>query len=407
MLIIFWHSNVFYLPLQNIRVKLYLCHINNTTKEPLPMKRFLCLLTATCLSIHISHAQTETAYTIATSPFQQAFKHLDLSLTTGTTGLGFDLATPITDMVQLRTGFSFMPHFSHIMHFGVQVGEDPTTSESKFERLSELLNGFTGYKVDNQVDMIGIPTYWNWNLMADIKPFRNKNWHFTVGFYLGSSKIAKAYNTTEDMPSLMAVGIYNNMYDKAMNDEPFFNISGIDAYHPEFAEKFKNYGRMSIHLGEYTHDVYYDEDVVMTTPGGDFIGDDYYDEGDIIYHGSPWVDANGVEHGPDVKYHKGDAYRMVPDENSMAKAWAYANRFKPYLGFGYGGRLLKNDDRWNISFDAGVMFWGGTPKIITHDGTDMINDVENVQGHVGDYVDLIKKFKVFPVLNLRITRRLF
>ena len=53
------------------------------------------------------------------------------------------------------------------------------------------------------------------------------------------------------------------------------------------------------------------------------------------------------------------------------------------------------------------MFWGGTPKVVTHDGTDLVNDVDNVRGKVGDYVEIIKKFKVFPVLNLRITRRLF
>ena len=372
------------------------------------MKRLLCLLTTTCMCAFGAHAQILTTSTDDMKPKLQAFHHLDLSLTTGTTGLGIDVATPIDDYLQIRTGFSFMPHFSHTMHFGVQVGDDPATSQSKFERLSGLLTSFTGYKVDNQVDMLAIPTYWNWNLMVDVKPFRNKHWHFTAGFYLGNRQIGKAYNTTEDMPSLMAVGIYNNMYNKAANNLPYASIGNADLYLPtEVSQKLLDYGRMGIHLGDYTHDVYYDEDVVMTTPGGDFIGDDYYDEGDIIYHGTSWTDENGVEHGPDVKYHKGDAYRMVPDDDSMAKAWAYVNRFKPYLGFGYGGRLMKNDDRWNISFDCGILFWGGKPDIVTHDGTDLVNDVENIGGKVGDYVDFISKFKAFPVLNLRITRRLF
>ena len=53
------------------------------------------------------------------------------------------------------------------------------------------------------------------------------------------------------------------------------------------------------------------------------------------------------------------------------------------------------------------MFWGGTPDIITHDGTHLSKDVINIGGKVGDYVDLIKGVKAFPVLNLRITRRLF
>ena len=110
-------------------------------------------------------------------------------------------------------------------------------------------------------------------------------------------------------------------------------------------------------------------------------------------------DANGN------KIH--EPYRMEPDNNCTVSATVKVNSFKPYLGFGYGGRLFKNDDRYNISFDAGLMFWGGTPDIITHDGTNLSKDVINIGGKVGDYVDLISGVKAYPVLNLRITRRLF
>ena len=54
-----------------------------------------------------------------------------------------------------------------------------------------------------------------------------------------------------------------------------------------------------------------------------------------------------------------------------------------------------------------MMFWGGTPKILTHDGTDLANDVDHVRGKVGDYVKIIKAFKVYPVLSLRLTRKIF
>jgi hypothetical protein len=69
--------------------------------------------------------------------------------------------------------------------------------------------------------------------------------------------------------------------------------------------------------------------------------------------------------------------------------------------------MIKGNDHWQVSFDCGAMFWGGTPKVVTHDGTDLINDVENVRGKVGDYIDIIKQVKVFPVVNLRISYRLF
>ena len=178
--------------------------------------------------------------------------------------------------------------------------------------------------------------------------------------------IGKAYNTTEDMTSLVAVGIYNNMYEKAIRKEPLvtFNYNGNpmaipdDPYYQDILyDKFSQYGRMGVRIGDYVSD--------------------------------------------------GSQYVIEPDENCMVKAEVRANAFKPYLGFGYGGRLFKGDDRYKISFDCGAMFWGGTPSIPTHDGTDLANDVENIRGKVGDYVKLIKGVKAFPVLNVRITRTLF
>ena len=332
-------------------------------------------------------------------PVVPAFSHLDVSLTTGATGIGFDISTPLNEMFSLRAGYAIMPRFSHTMHFGVDVGDDPEESERKFNRLSGLLESFTGNRVDNVVEMIGQPTYYNWKLLVDVKPFYNKHWHFTAGIFAGTRQVGRAVNATEDMPSLMAVSIYNNLYDKAMNGELEVTIGETTVNLSEMlGEKLQNYGRMSINMGNYKYATYYEEDEYMTAPeGGIIIGDEFYDEGEqILLH------AKG-----DVKHAKGDAYRIVPDENSMVKAWAYANRIKPYVGFGYGGRLLKDNPHWEVSFDCGALFWGGTPKVVTHDGTDLVNDVYNVRGKVGDYVDIIKKFKVFPVLNVRLTRRLF
>ena len=53
------------------------------------------------------------------------FNHLDASITLGTTGLGFDVATPLGDYAQLRVGYSFMPSFHKSMYFNVQVGDTP------------------------------------------------------------------------------------------------------------------------------------------------------------------------------------------------------------------------------------------------------------------------------------------
>ena len=292
-------------------------------------------------------------------------QHLDVSVTLGSTGVGFDLASPIGDYVQVRAGYAFMPKIHHNMTFGVQ--SEQAISEASFNRMADVIENLTGHRVNKQIVMVGVPTINNAKLLVDVFPFKNnRHWHFTAGAYWGPAQIAKAYNRTEDMPSLLAVSTYNHMYEKAIVREPLISVeyNGHDFYFPddpeikdELKDIFLSYGRMGVRIGNHVSD------------------------------GSPYI--------------------MEPDEDSMVKAKVNTNSFKPYLGFGYGGRLFKNNDRYAVSFDCGAMFWGGTPSIVTHDGTDLANDVRDVGGKVGAYVDLIKVFKVYPVLNVRLTKKIF
>lgn len=309
--------------------------------------------------------------------------HMELGITLGTTGIGFDVAIPAIDRVWLRTGFSYMPRIEVPMTFDVQVGDDPATSQSKFDKLSSLLSNFTGNKVEPEVEMIGKPKFWNWNFMVDVFPLKNNyHWHATIGFSLGPTKVAEAFNKTESMASLLSVDIYNNLYDKLhglsrreLLQVKLFDIPGMEDFGTdpnlliELQKHLDSYGRMGMRMGKYAHDI---------------------------------IDAEGK-----VIHQKDDAYVMTTDENSMVSANMKVNAFKPYLGIGYEGHLIKGENRVAIGFDAGAMFWGGTPHLTTHDGTDLIYDVKYVPGKVGDYVSTIKKFKVFPLLNLRIVYKLF
>lgn len=313
------------------------------------------------------------------SQAQNMFNHLDLGVTLGTTGIGLDAAMPVGDYVKLRTGFEVMPRFNYDMNFGVESFDGTGTSidQSTFNRMAEVLYGLTGFKVDQNVTMKGKPTMWNFKFMVDVYPFKNnKHWHFTAGFHWGPSKIAEAVNAQEDSPSLFAVGMYNHIYDVAYADwvldipTPLIETETTGAVYmdPSMEKTILSMGRMGIPIGKYSHDM---------------------------------TDAQGNVHK------QGETYYMQPNENSMVSVDARTNSFKPYLGVGYEGRLIKGNDNYKIGFDAGVMFWGGTPSIITHDGMDLANDVEDINGKVGDYVKLIKGVKAFPVLNLRITRRIF
>ena len=125
------------------------------------------------------------------------------------------------------------------------------------------------------------------------------------------------------------------------------------------------------------------------------------------YIGVPFgVLKNDVVKDGQVVYHKGDTYYVMPAEDNMIHTEGYINKFKPYIGFGYGGHLFKGSDTI-ISFDAGMMFWGGSPRLVTHDGVDLVHDLPKIRGQVGSTVEFVKSFTVFPVFNIRLTQRIF
>lgn len=362
--------------------------------------RKLILLIMSAFTMSAAQAQ-DSLSTASWFKKNKVFQNLDISVTAGTTGIGFDVASKLGDYVQLRAGYEFMPRFHQSVYFPVEVGGQPAKAydkdgnrvESRFDKLSKLLSEVTGFQVEDEIEMIGKPTINNFKFLVDVFPFKNnKHWHFTAGFYWGPSKFAEAENSTRAMTSLVAVGLYNSVYYHAVNDLPLYDNMTI--INEEIRTKMLEYGRMGFPVGEFTQDVYgyYKEDVYCRE-----FGNPDYKYGEIIHHKGDY----GLIHK------KGEAYMMEPDTDGMVKVSAKSNSFKPYLGFGYGGRLLKNRDDWHVSFDAGALFWGGTPALLTHDGINLTEDIENASGKVGDWIDLIGGFKVYPVLSVRFTKTLF
>ena len=69
-----------------------------------------------------------------------AFKHMDLGVTVGSTGLGIDIASPLGNSVQVRTGFEIMPRFEQSLHFDIQsfgYNEDGQIQSSKFDIMAD------------------------------------------------------------------------------------------------------------------------------------------------------------------------------------------------------------------------------------------------------------------------------
>ncbi len=346
-------------------------------------------------------------------------QHLDLSLTAGTTGIGFDVASPVTEWAQVRAGYEFMPRFTKRMKFDLTIGGRPARSydadgyrqETTFDKMSEFLYQFTGYDVDDHVDMIGKPTINNFKFLIDVFPFKqNKHWHFTAGFYWGPSQFAYAENAIESSVSLVSVGIYNRMYEKAVNNEPLFDLESMGysgaSYSPfsqEYEEmlykKIRDFGRLGFAVGDFN------------APFGISYKDGKYHE--ISAEHYSYDESGKIVFDEETKaeyktlYAPGDAYIVEPDDRGVVSVSAQSNSFKPYLGFGYGGRLVKGRDDWKVSFDCGAMFWGGTPDVYVNDGINLTKDIKNVKGQVGTYVDIFKAFKVYPVLSFRITKTIF
>lgn len=295
------------------------------------------------------------------------FNSVELAANIGTTGLGLELATPVTKWAKLRAGFDWMPKFTVPMTFTMDSYVDGQVSDN-FETIQSLMYTLTGMTVDKDIKMESKPTMTTFRLLVDVYPWQNnRHWHITAGFFLGSNSVGTSVNRMDEMPSLLALNTYNRVYDvislpfedfmTKIVDHPIYDDVFID---PEFAMQIYNNfhdpmisaGKLGVHVGDF----------------------------------------------PD-----GTPYMMLPDKDGTVSAKAIVNKFRPYLGFGYGG-ALSSDGKWQVSFDAGVQFWGGTPKVTTHDGT-VLNDLKNLRGKVGKYMDMMKMLPVYPTIDFRISYR--
>ena len=74
---------------------------------------------------------------------------------------------------------------------------------------SEKLNSLIGIEFDRRIDMIATPSFYNFNIVADVHPFDNRKWRISAGLYWSFSKtIGHAENATYDAPALVSASIY-------------------------------------------------------------------------------------------------------------------------------------------------------------------------------------------------------
>jgi hypothetical protein len=244
-----------------------------------------------------------------------------------------------------------MPPFTKSFSVPIYAGQN----NEDFEAMREYIYNKYYYKMPKFVEMEGNITMNNLKLLVDFYPLPdNKKLHATVGFYYGSSQIAKIATDGSAKEALSYINMFNKLFETVDDGDARLDM-----------------GAAGLYWGNFDKDI---------TDG----------DGEIIHK-------------------QGDSYLMQPAADNTVNIPVKTNAFKPYLGVGYEFGLQKKKDKdvWKLSIDAGAMFWGGTPSMYTPDGFNLTKDITDIPGKKGDKIKLVKKLKIYPMIGVRLVRNIF
>ena len=185
---------------------------------------------------------------------------------------------------------------------------------------------------------------------------------------------------------------------------------------------YSEYG-VSLPIGTLERDIIAEEDIYYDY--SEKLDNPYYiaNGEEVTYR----TDANGRQiKAGSIRYHKGEVVRkageqlrFVPNADNTITADANVNRFKPYVGIGFDTHITK-DKRTHIAFEAGVMFWGGRPRVdittpvgmdangnTVYANVDLVRDLRDMPSNIESYIKKVRMLPVFPELSLRISQRLW
>lgn len=317
------------------------------------------------------------------------FKHMEVGATLGSTGIGVEIATPINKHLNLRAGIQVLPQISDVATYSMAAVNGTSTDLTMEYKTDHLVKEYLrdmvkDSTIDNRVDMKRQVGFVNGKLLLDWYPFHKKHWHFTAGFFYGSRKIGHAVNTQDESTTMLAMNMYNQMYDQI--------------------ENLAQYEYPSFQMGKFSFE--------LNPTSGKYIKHAF------IYYGRMAVQLG--------RYPDGTPHCVSPAVNGTLSAEATTNAFKPYIGFGFN-KCVGYDKRWNVGFDAGVMFWGKPHIWVDHYDGDMpegledpknsqdnnhyrvclVHDVKGVGGIVGKYISFAKNMPLYPVIEVKLAYTIF
>ena len=131
-----------------------------------------------------------------------------------------------------------------------------------------------------------------------------------------------------------------------------------------------------------------------------------------------WGDA-GIELGTTDNLYS--QYTLTTDEEGNAQADVKLRGFKPYVGIGFGRAVTKR--RIGVQFDLGVQFSGApevwsNAKYFDYEQGDYVTGYQKIDRNritnpgsdfqdIKDGMRVAEKFRIYPVLKLRINGRIF
>lgn len=154
--------------------------------------------------------------TVSASAQLNVFNHLGADLSVGTTGIGVELSTPVTNFLQLRAGASFVPGITFNSNFSgqVQVSAAGMTQTEPFD-----------------MQLQGDLARTQGNVILNIYPFGRLNSFFVAtGAYFGGKSIIKLDGHSDKVAELQAAGTLQSGYvelgDYKLDFEDQGNIRG-------------------------------------------------------------------------------------------------------------------------------------------------------------------------------------
>ena len=320
------------------------------------MKRFITLIVF-CTLASLLTIRAENWYSL--KPSDGYFNHIDGAFTAGTTGLGIDLAFPLKDWGRLRIGGVWKPrgHYSdtYVVHM-----DNP---EAYWGQFSALVSTFVGVKPEKYIEMEGKSSMNHFKMLVDLFPIKNhRNFHVTIGFFWGTSNYVTATSTPISGNTIAAIKTFNTLRQKAINNEDIdLSFIGINTKSENLQEIREKLYRKIIEIGE------------VGIPLGER------------------TDENGETH----------VVNATINDKDVIEVKAEVNSFKPYIGAGYEIPITK-DKRTMIGIDAGILIWGGKPKVKVFEG------LSNLAGNnTAGYLRSADKYPVYPEASIRISQRIW